>query len=159
VSGRVHALVMRVPSRRVRAWLEAHEHRFDHADERMELLGASPPRALVLAWLPFVASWTCEGLETWLILRLLGAHVSVPAAIMIEASSTFLRNLAFFVPAGLGVQDLGYVALIGRLTGSTTLGPAFVLVKRAKEVIWIGIGICLWLADPAHRLRPAAESD
>ena len=64
-----------------------------------------------------------------------------------EAGLSLLRNLAFFAPGGLGVLDLGYMAYLGALgyPGAATVGAAFVLLKRAKDLFWIAIGYLLLL--------------
>jgi uncharacterized membrane protein YbhN (UPF0104 family) len=66
-----------------------------------------------------------------------------------EAGLSLVRSTAFFVPAGLGVQDLGYLAFFTALgiPDALTLGTAFLLLKRTKELFWVttGYGLLLWL--------------
>jgi uncharacterized membrane protein YbhN (UPF0104 family) len=53
--------------------------------------------------------------------------------------------MAFFVPAGLGVQDLGYFAFFSALgvPDAMGVGAAFVLLKRTKELFWVCVGYTL----------------
>jgi uncharacterized membrane protein YbhN (UPF0104 family) len=49
------------------------------------------------------------------------------------------------VPAGLGVQDAGYVLCLRALAvpEATTVGAAFVVLKRGKDLFWILLGFLL----------------
>ena len=58
----------------------------------------------------------------------------------------FARNAAFFVPAGLGIQDAGYLAFLSAFGAAAPLAAAFIVVKRTKELIWIAIGYVALLA-------------
>jgi hypothetical protein len=62
-----------------------------------------------------------------------------------EAAVVFLRNLAFFVPAGLGVQDAGYFKFLAAFGISPVGAGAFVILKRAKEALWVGVGYLVLL--------------
>jgi glycosyltransferase 2 family protein len=74
---------------------------------------------------------------------------------VMEAIVVFMRNLAFFVPAGLGVQDAGYIAFLHAfgIPNAAAGAAAFVIVKRAKELVWVGVGYaCLFFLTT--RVRP-----
>jgi glycosyltransferase 2 family protein len=99
--------------------------------------------ARLLAASPFVFGvWLAETLETWLLLLVLGVPVSFAEAIPIEASASVLRILGVGVPAGLGVQEIGYVAFIAAtgVPDPVAHGAAFAAVKRAKEAFWMIVG-------------------
>ena len=53
-----------------------------------------------------------------------------------------VRGLAVPVPAGLGVQDAGYVLSLRALgvADATTVGAAFVVMKRGKDLFWVTVG-------------------
>ncbi|WP_437961386.1 hypothetical protein WME76_18240 [Sorangium sp. So ce119] len=74
------------------------------------------------------------------------AGVSRRSCARFEVVLAMLRAAAFMVPSGLGVQDAGYVALLGALgvPGAVTVGAAFVLIKRAKEIVWIALGLLVF---------------
>jgi uncharacterized membrane protein YbhN (UPF0104 family) len=92
--------------------------------------------------------WLLEAIDTLVILRLLGARVGFAEVIAFEAGLALVRSLAFFAPAGLGVQDLGYLAFLGALgfPGAAALGAAFVMMKRTKEAFFVIVGGGLFLA-------------
>jgi len=65
------------------------------------------------------------------------------------------------VPAGLGVQDVGYVLCLTALgvPDATTVGTAFVLLKRGKDLFWILLGFVLMaLGQRASNASPAVAA-
>jgi uncharacterized membrane protein YbhN (UPF0104 family) len=128
--------------------------RFDEPIARLDrafaTLARVPRRQLVLALAMFFVGWMCLGLEGWLILRLLDARVSVSTAISVEAIASMVRIGFFFLPGGLGAQEASYYELL-RLYGvpnAEAVAAAFVITKRAKEIIWIALGYLLLLRRP-----------
>jgi len=69
---------------------------------------------------------------------------------------SFLKNVLFVLPAGIGVQDVGYVSCLSALgvPDALTIGAAFSALKRGKELFWAAVGYALLTAD----LRPALVS-
>ncbi|HTQ06438.1 MAG TPA: lysylphosphatidylglycerol synthase domain-containing protein [Polyangiaceae bacterium] len=143
------SLIERVPSARVRAWLDAKRRVFFATDNAVSALFRVPPQRLAGALACFACGWLMESLETWLILSVLGAPVSFVTAGSLEVILSLVRNVVFVVPAGLGVQDLGYAACFAALgvPEAASLGAAFVLLKRGKELFWIAFGYALLAGD------------
>lgn len=142
---RLHALLARIPSRRLSGWLERHQERFVALDRHFEV-------ALGLKWTQligptsfFLVAWIIETFETWLILRLLGVELTFIQVWAFEPALSLVRHLVFFVPAGLGFQDVGYVAFLKAAGVDDALGrgSAFVVLKRAKELFWAALGLGL----------------
>ncbi|WP_454765283.1 lysylphosphatidylglycerol synthase domain-containing protein [Cupriavidus campinensis] len=82
-----------------------------------------------------VAGLLVGTLEVWWGLALLGHPVTIGQAFAIEALTMAARQMAFFIPAGLGVQE-AVMLLLGSLMGvdpQTSLSLA--LVKRAREIL------------------------
>jgi putative membrane protein len=74
--------------------------------------------------------------EIWFALRLFGHPVSVATAVALESMNQATRHVAFFVPAGLGVQEAGLI-VFGQLLGiNGELALALSMVKRMREVLW-----------------------
>ena len=87
-----------------------------------------------MAWQ--VTGMVSGSLETWLALRWLGHPVPFGAAIALESLTLAVRNFAFLVPAGLGVQEaslIGFGALLG-INGELAL--ALSLAKRMREILF-----------------------
>jgi uncharacterized membrane protein YbhN (UPF0104 family) len=101
----------------------------------------------VTAW--FFGSWLCEAFETYLLLRLLGVPIELGNALGIEVVLSLSRMIVFMVPGGLGVQDAGYVLLLGALgiPNPVESGAAFAVLKRGKEVCYAVLGYALLAID------------
>jgi hypothetical protein len=101
--------------------------------------------AAVLCFFLFLLVWLVEALETFVIARLLGLPLTLGGALGFESLIALGRAVGFFLPAGLGVQDLGHL-LLARAIGGTdadTAGAALIFTKRSKEVFWIVTGALL----------------
>jgi putative membrane protein len=99
-----------------------------------ELCSDRPRLATTMGWQ--VTGMVAGSLETWFALRWLGHPVHFGAAVALESLTMALRNFAFLVPAGLGVQEaslVGFGALLG-INGEIAL--ALSLAKRMREVLF-----------------------
>ncbi|MFN0245309.1 MAG: flippase-like domain-containing protein [Kofleriaceae bacterium] len=144
---RIHGVMVRMPSRRVREAVERWRAGFEATDASSSAL-VRDRKALVVAWTLLLVAWIAETAETYVLLRLVGVDLDPLAVLAIEATMVFARNAAFFVPAGLGVQDAGYLAFLGAVGVASPAATAFVVVKRAKELVWVCIGYAvLFLLD------------
>ncbi|HEY2683800.1 MAG TPA: lysylphosphatidylglycerol synthase domain-containing protein [Steroidobacteraceae bacterium] len=95
--------------------------------------------------------------EVWLALRLFGAPVSLAVALMLESMTQASRHLAFFVPAGIGVQEVGLVAF-GHLAGvGAELAFAVAMVKRARELAWGIPALLAWQWAELRRSRSTSN--
>ena len=79
--------------------------------------------------------------EIFLVLKLIGNPVAYYEAWIIEAAVILLRNVFFLIPSGLGVQEGAFLAMCGLVTGSPTAGVTVALIRRAREVLWIIVGL------------------
>jgi len=90
--------------------------------------------------------------EIWIALHALNLHATILNAVILQSTVLTVRNVAFAVPSGLGVQEGGYV-LIGGLLGID--GPtalALSLIARVRE-LGLGIpGLITWQLVEARRL-------
>ena len=101
--------------------------------------------------------WTITSLivgsgEIWLALWALDLSVSFINALILQSTVLTIRSAAFAVPAGLGVQEGGYL-VVGNLLGIPGEGAfALSLVARARE-IGLGIpGLITWQVIEGRRL-------
>lgn len=125
---------------------------FERLDQGFALLRRMPMSRIGSALALFFLGWLGLGLENWLILALLQAHVSLATSISMEGAVSLVRMGFFFLPAGLGAQEISYYGLL-RVAGTPdaeAVAAAFVVVKRAKEVFWIALGYLLLLSSPAR---------
>ena len=156
---RTRALLNRVGGRWLGDWLERHAARFQRADEHLVTFFERERGALVVPMLLYATGWVVRGAETYLFLRLLGADVPFSTALVVETAIIVVRSVAVPVPAGLGVQDVGYVLCLRALgvPDATTVGTAFVLLKRGKDLFWILVGFALMAIGEQRRDRAAPD--
>ena len=145
LAGRTRAGLERFGGRWLGSWLERHALRFQRADDHLVRFFERERGALAFPLLLYAVGWVVRGVETWLFLRLLGVDVPILTAVVLETAIIVVRSVAVPVPAGLGVQDVAYVLSLGALgvPDATTVGTAFVLLKRGKDVFWILVGVAL----------------
>lgn len=139
------SLLRRAPIPIVKRWSQRRSEGFTEADVALGRVIRQGPAPLRKYTGMLLAAWMMDTVETLLILRVLGVHIGFVEVISFEAGLSLVRSMAFFVPAGLGVQDLGYLAFFAALgiPDALAVGTAFVLLKRTKELLWVGIGYTL----------------
>jgi putative membrane protein len=92
-------------------------------------------------------------LEIWFVLRLFQHPVGFSAAVVLESMTQAMRHVAFFVPAGLGVQEAGLV-LFGHALGiGSELALMVSLAKRIRELLCGLPPLISWQVLEARRLR------
>jgi uncharacterized membrane protein YbhN (UPF0104 family) len=136
---RLHAVAGKIRSRRLAAWVASRKHDATASDaQATRLRGARG--ATAVATLAFLGCWCFEALESALILRLVGVHVDLAAVFAVEAGLSMVRSIVVIAPSGLGVVDLGYATVFAALGADPGSAAAFVLLRRAKEAVWVAIG-------------------
>lgn len=90
-----------------------------------------------------LVSWLLGAVELYLVLGFFGHGISVAEALIIDSVLQLIRAGTFFIPASLGVSEMGFVVLVGALTGQPPLGLAAAIVRRSREVLWIAWGLLL----------------
>jgi uncharacterized protein (TIRG00374 family) len=145
MANRVHRALDRVGGRWLGSWLQRNAPRFERTDDSLAaFFGTDRPRLLASVAL-HGCGWFVRAVETWLFLWLVGADVPLAAAMVVETALILVRAAAVPVPAGLGVQDAAYVLCLRALgvPDATTVGAAFVVIKRGKDLFWIVVGFAL----------------
>ncbi|MDA8365194.1 MAG: lysylphosphatidylglycerol synthase domain-containing protein [Gammaproteobacteria bacterium] len=102
--------------------------------------------------------WQLSGLlmgtvEVWFTFHLLHHSISFALALMLESLGQALRSATFIVPAGVGVQEGGFV-LFGAWAGiAPDVALAFSLARRFRELAF-GIPFLLsWQGAEGHNLH------
>lgn len=97
--------------------------------------------------------WCASGVWLWVVFRVLGYHLSLQAAIAIQALLEGLRSATVFIPAAIGVQEAGYAALAPLFGLPTEAGLAASLLRRARDIC-VGVPVLLlWQLVEARRMR------
>ena len=126
-------------------------------DVRLARIG-SARKANRLASAVLLGCWLLESLETAVLLCLVGAPLDVPFAMAAEVGISLVRSAASVGPAGFGLQDAGYAALLPAMGLSAEAAAAFVLVRRGKEMVCVVFGYGL-LALLRRRVAGEAGSE
>jgi len=147
---RIHAALRRIPSKRLRRWLDARGHEAVATDGRVARLRRAGGATWIAA-LAFLACWCFEALESAWILHLVGARIDLSSVFAFEAGLSMVRSVAVFAPSGLGVVDLGYAAVLHALGVEAGAVAAFVLLRRAKEAVWVAAGYAILTAHGSGR--------
>lgn len=93
-----------------------------------------------------LAGWLLGALEAFVMLWALGIDASAVTATVIEALGSGVRFATFLVPASLGAFEGANAAAFGALGFGAGAGLAFSLVRRARQVVWVVVGIGVLLA-------------
>ena len=117
----------------------------------VEALYQSPWR-LLASTLLHGAGWIAPALGSWIVLRLMGVAISIPAVIAIESLLSAVKSAAFIVPNAIGVQEAAY-AVLGQMFGlSGEMGVALSLLRRAKDLAIGAPTLLVWQAMEGRRL-------
>ena len=128
------------------AYLEAREEKLRSLDRTiLDFYRHNRPAFYASTGL-FFLGWMAEALEVYVIVYYLGGPAMALSAISIGALSVFIKGGTFFIPGSLGAQDGGNVLLLSAFGYSDVTGITFALLRRFRELVWIGIGLlCLLL--------------
>ncbi|WP_341319179.1 lysylphosphatidylglycerol synthase domain-containing protein [Paraburkholderia sp. IMGN_8] len=105
------------------------------------------------------AGYALGALETYWALAMLGHPVSPSGALAIEAITQAVRHAAFFIPAGLGVQDAAVVLLAQMFGVDRDAALSLALVKRMREVVFGCMALASWQLAEIARERVVRSRD
>jgi putative membrane protein len=111
--------------------------------------------AVALSVLLHLLGWCASGLWLWLVFRVLGHPVSPVSALAIQALLEGLRSATVFIPAAIGVQEIGYAALAPLFGLPAEIGLAASLMRRARDIALGVPALLFWQLAEANRLRIA----
>jgi uncharacterized protein (TIRG00374 family) len=102
-----------------------------------------------------LAGWVLGAAEAYLILIFLEIPADVVTATVIEALGAGVRFATFLVPASIGAFESANAAAFEAMGLGAGAGLAFSFVRRARQLVWIGIGLLVlvsmgWLAKRAE---------
>jgi glycosyltransferase 2 family protein len=108
----------------------------------------------------FLAGWAVGAVEIYLILRGIGSPVGWRMALALEAGSALLDGILFFVPAKVGTQEGGKVALFAALGLDPARGLTVGVVRRIRELFYATLGLAAlgWLSARPHPALASASA-
>lgn len=128
------------------AYLEAREEKLRSLDRTILTFYRDNRPAFYSSTGLFFLGWMAEALEVYVIIYYLGGPAMALSAISIGALSVFIKGGTFFIPGSLGAQDGGNMLLLNVFGYSDVTGITFALLRRFRELVWIGLGlVCLAL--------------
>jgi putative membrane protein len=138
-------------ARVVARWLPDSAQGVDDLGEAVLAIYRRPAR-VALAVALHVAAWIGSSAVSWFALRLMGVSIALQDVVAVESLMYAVRNVAFALPAGLGVQEAAYV-LIGPVFGLHA-GDALALslLKRARDIVVGAPVIAAWQLMEARSL-------
>ena len=116
-------------------------------------------RRLSLSVFFHTLGWLLGAFEAFVMLWALAVPAGALTATVIEALGSGVRFATFLVPASLGAFEGANAAAFGALGYGAAAGIAFSLVRRARQVVWIVIGLLVLVAmrwSDAGSAKPAA---
>jgi uncharacterized protein (TIRG00374 family) len=102
-----------------------------------------------------LVGWLLGAVEAYLILMFLEIPADLVTATVIEALGAGVRFATFVVPASLGAFESANAAAFEAMGFGAGAGLAFSFVRRARQLVWTGIGLLVlvsmgWLAKRAE---------
>ena len=137
--------------------LEAQEAHLRSIDQTILNFYSHHQRTFIASIGVYFFGWLAESLEVFGIIYALGGSVSFLAAISIGAFAVFIKGGSFFIPGSLGAQEAGNLLLLQAFGYSDVTGLTFALLRRFRELVWIGIGLlCLAMVGKGamHQEQP-----
>jgi hypothetical protein len=140
-------------------FLEAREDKLRSLDQTILNFYSHHQRAFYASTGLFFLGWMAEAVEVFVIVYYLGGPATPLSAISIGALSVFIKGGTFFIPGSLGAQDGGNLLLLKAFGYSDVTGITFALLRRFRELVWIGIGLlCLALLGGQDAAPPGERS-
>jgi putative membrane protein len=104
------------------------------------------------------AAWLVGVFEIWIALLCMGYSREWQVAAMLESLSQGLRSLAFPVPAGIGVQEGGLIA-VGQMLGlEPGAALAVSMVKRVPDIVLGAPALLAWVGlEARHTVRKFSQ--
>lgn len=133
---------------------EAHAATLDRA---LRTYYRHEPRRFALSVGFHLAGWLLAAAEALVMLWALGIDVSAATATAIEALGSGVRFATFYVPASLGAFEGANAAAFRALGLGAGAGLAFSFLRRARQAVWVLVGLA-WLVALRWSLPHAVET-
>ena len=88
--------------------------------------------------------WVGGAFEIYIFLWIIGVDAKITDVILMESVTAIIRSAAFFIPAGIGVQEFAFV-MIGEFVGFSSVVSFSIAIGRRLREIMVGIpAILTW---------------
>jgi glycosyltransferase 2 family protein len=97
----------------------------------------------------YLVAWWLGPIEIFIYLRLLHQPATWTIAVLVEALGLLIERATFLIPAKLVSQEGGKALILSMLGYPADVGFAIGLIRRIKEIVWVGLGLA---GLAAHRM-------
>ena len=136
------SLLKRITWNRWRHFLSRIESSVNRVDATILHFARRDRKAVLASLASFVVGWILLGSVSFLILRILGEHVSLGQGLLMEGTVSLLRIAFFFIPSAFGPAEAAYISFITAfgVADPAAVALAFIAIKRSQELLWIALG-------------------
>ena len=120
-------------------------------DQTARYLRAHPGR-FALSTFFFMMGFAWGAWEVLVICFFLGLRVDLITALCVEVLSVVVDSVFIMVPAKIGTQEAGKIAIFAGLGLPAARGLAFGLVRHVRELSWAAAGFLIYAWDRRRRL-------
>jgi uncharacterized membrane protein YbhN (UPF0104 family) len=114
-------------------------------------------RAVATATTLHALTWFIGMLEVWVAMQILGHPAGVRECLILQSLAYAIRTIWFAIPAGLGVQEGGFI-LIGHWLGiAPDVAIAVSLACRVPDLVLGVPGLAAWYLLEARRARRSVQ--
>lgn len=124
-------------------FLEESADKIKELDDTISEFYRTNKRGFYMCFLFYFLGWLAGMIEVYLILKFLGVPIDITNAFIIEALFTVARSVASFIPGSLGGQEGGVLLVFMALSLTAQVGLSFCIIRRLREVIWVGAGLVI----------------
>ncbi len=118
--------------------------KFLELDSQIKGFYTTNPKRFILSTIYNFLGWFIGAFEVYYLANILGMNISFSQAWLFEALIQVLRIITFFIPSSVGAQEGGIVLIFSQFGFSSTISLTFAVLRRIREVVWIGLGLFLW---------------
>ena len=104
----------------------------------------------------YLLAWALGPIEIFIYLRLLHQPATWTIAVLVEAMGLLIERATFLIPAKLVSQEGGKALILSMLGYPPDAGFAVGLIRRIKEMVWVGFGLA---GLTAHRMVAERSRD
>ncbi|MBI3989073.1 MAG: flippase-like domain-containing protein [candidate division NC10 bacterium] len=127
----------------LKTWLQRWGERINDLDRQIAAFYTKDARSLVLSYGLHLGGWMVQSLEVYWLLSFLKLPVDLPTALAVQGLSVLTKAAAFVIPGALGVQEGGNLLIFLGFSLPVEAGMTFSLVRRGRELLWIGLGLAM----------------
>ena len=119
-------------------------HKYLRLDDEIKKFYTANPKKFFLSSVYNFLGWFTGTFEVYFIAKILGLPIGLGEAWLLEALIQVLRIVTFFIPGSVGAQEGGIVLIFLQFGFENSVGLTFAVIRRIREIIWIGLGLVLW---------------